>query len=162
MSTEQGRSGESSPISFDIKRVMELLPHRYPFLLVDRVVSCTPNVSIKAYKNVSFNEPFFLGHFPGLPVMPGVLIMEALAQAGALMVLSSADPERVKESIFLFTSMDNVKFRQSVLPGDRLDLECEMTRQKMKLWKMTGKAWVDGKLVAQGELSAALLQRGEM
>lgn len=156
-----GCSGENiGPL--DIKRILECLPHRYPFLLVDRVISIEPGKGIRAYKNVSFNEPFFQGHFPNLPVMPGVLIMEALAQAGGLMVLSGWPQEKIADHLFLFSGMENVKFRQPVRPGDRLDLECELVRQKMLLWKMSARAWVDGKLAAQGELSAAMAARGEM
>ncbi len=148
-------------LSMDIARIMECLPHRYPFLLVDRVTGMVPGESIRGYKNVSFNEPFFQGHFPGLPVMPGVLIMEALAQAGGLMVIADWSKEDIESSIFLFSGMENVRFRQPVRPGDRLDLECVMTRHKLKLWKMTGKALVDGKLAAQGELSAVMMRRGD-
>lgn len=148
--------------SMDIRRILACLPHRYPFLLVDRVVSYVPGKSIIAYKNVSFNEPFFQGHFPDLPVMPGVLIMEALAQTGGLMVIADWPPEKIAGSIFLFSGMDGVKFRQPVRPGDRLDLECSLVRQKLLLWKMSAKAWVDGKLVAQGELSAAMMDREGM
>lgn len=154
-------TGISPCISFDIARIMKLLPHRYPFLMVDRVVSCVPGESIAAYKNVSFNEPFFQGHFPDLPVMPGVMIMEALAQTGGLMVLSDWPQEKIDSHIFLFTGLENVKFRQPVRPGDRLDLECTMIRQKLQIWKMAGKAWVGGKLAAQGELSAAMMRRGD-
>lgn len=149
-------------ISLDIHNIMGMLPHRYPFLLVDRVVSCVPGERIQAYKNVSFNEPFFQGHFPGLPVMPGVLIMEGLAQAGALMVIAGWDKEKIDANLFLFTGMENVKFRQPVRPGDRLDFECAMTRHKLLIWKMTGKAWVDGKLAAQGELAAAMTRRQDV
>jgi 3-hydroxyacyl-[acyl-carrier-protein] dehydratase len=149
-------------ISLDIQRIMDILPHRYPFLLVDRVVSCVPGKNITAYKNVSINEPFFQGHFPGLPVMPGVLIMEALAQVGAIMVVADWPLEKVSESIFLFTGMESVKFRQPVRPGDRLDLECSLTRHKLVLWKISAKAWVDGKLAAQGELSASIMSKGDL
>ena len=159
--TGEQNAAVTGELSMDIARIMECLPHRYPFLLVDRVTNIVPGESIQAYKNVSFNEPFFQGHFPGLPVMPGVLIMEALAQAGGLMVLAGWEKEDVEESIFLFSGMDAVKFRHPVKPGDRLDLECVMTRRKLKIWKMTGKALVNGKLAAQGELSAAMMRRGD-
>jgi len=143
----------------DIRQIMELLPHRYPFLMVDRVVSIVPNKSIVAYKHLSYNEAFFQGHFPGMPVMPGVLIIEALAQAGGLMVLSGLDPEIAKKSIFLFSGIEGVRFRRPVNPGDRLDLHSELIRQKMRLWKMKGVAMVDGVVAAEGELTAAITMR---
>ena len=123
----------------DIRQILELLPHRYPFLLVDRVVDYTPLESIEAYKNVTMNEPFFQGHFPGIPVMPGVLIMEALAQAGGLLVLKSTDMP-LEDKLFLFTGMEKVRFRKPVYPGDKLELKCRLIRHKLKLWKMEGKA----------------------
>lgn len=140
----------------DVNKIMSFLPHRYPFLLVDRVVSLIPNQSVHAYKNVSINEAFFQGHFPGLPVMPGVLIIEALAQASGLMVLSEFDEERLEQSIFLFSGIENAKFRRPVFPGDRLDLHCELTRQKRQLWKMRGTASVDGQIAVQAEMTAAI------
>ncbi|MDL2316154.1 3-hydroxyacyl-ACP dehydratase FabZ [Desulfovibrio sp. OttesenSCG-928-A18] len=146
----------------DIRLIMDFLPHRYPFLLVDRVTRIEPGVFIEAYKCVSFNEPFFLGHFPGLPVMPGVLIVEAMAQAGGLMVLADKGKDFARESVFLFTGMENVRLRKPVLPGDRLELRCELTRQKMRIWKMHGTAHVDGALAAEGELSAAIVPREAM
>ncbi len=152
---------EKNITGFEIKRIMELLPHRYPFLLVDKVVECIPNDSIKAYKNVTFNEPFFQGHFPGLPVMPGVLIVEALAQAGGILVLNGADPSEIGDKLFLFTGIDKVRFRNRVCPGDRLDLHCKLIRHKLALWKMEGQAYVDGKLVAGAELTAAISPRME-
>lgn len=146
----------------NIGRILELLPHRYPFMLVDRVNELVQGKSIKAHKCVSFNEPFFQGHFPGLPVMPGVLIIEALAQAGGLMVMDLLSKEPgYKEKIFLFTGIDKVRFRRTVLPGDRLDLECVLLRHKMRLWKMQGHAYVDGQLVAEAELTAAVTNREE-
>lgn len=160
MSTEANTGENGFPMN--ITQIMGLLPHRYPFLLVDRVVSCLPGERIHAYKNVSINEPFFQGHFPGLPVMPGVLIMEALAQAGGLLVLADWPEEKIADSIFLFSGMENVKFRQPVVPGDRLDLECVLLRKKLQLWKMSGKALVNGKVAAQGELTAAMMPRGEL
>ncbi|MBO4301376.1 MAG: 3-hydroxyacyl-ACP dehydratase FabZ [Desulfovibrio sp.] len=141
----------------DIQRIMNLLPHRYPFLLVDRVVECVPGSHIKAYKNVTFNEPFFQGHFPGVPIMPGVLIVEALAQTGGLLAASGLDS--VENKLFLFTGLDGVKFRRQVVPGDRLDLECGNLRMKLGLCKMEAKAFVDGKVAAQAEITAALADR---
>lgn len=141
---------------------MAHLPHRYPFLLVDRVVDVEPGKSIVAYKNVSMNEPFFQGHFPGLPVMPGVLIMEALAQAGGIMTLCNYSEEERDGKIFLFSSMDKVRFRRPVVPGDRLELRCYTGRQKLRLVKMSGEAFVDGVKVAEGELTAAVTMAGEI
>lgn len=148
-------------LTLDVQRIMDLLPHRYPFLLVDRVVELEPNKIVRAYKNVSINEPFFQGHFPGLPVMPGVLIVEALAQAGGFLVLTAQDNVTVRDSIFLFTGIEKVRFRKPVVPGDRLDLQCELLRRKMQLWKMRGQATVDGVLVAEAELTAAIVPRSD-
>ena len=114
----------------DIQRILRLLPHRYPFLLVDRVVECVAGSHIRAYKNVTFNEPFFQGHFPGAPIMPGVLILEALAQTGGLLAVSGMDS--LDDKLFLFTGLDGVKFRRQVVPGDRLDLECSNLRSARK------------------------------
>ena len=139
---------EQAPITMDIQRILSILPHRYPFLLVDRVVECVPNSHIKAYKNVTVNEPFFQGHFPGAPIMPGVLILEALAQAGGLLAVSGLE-DNLDDKLFLFTGLDGVKFRKQVVPGDRLDLECSNIRMKLKLCKMDARAYVDGKLAAE-------------
>ncbi len=158
-------SEASAPHGMDamkIRRIMDLLPHRYPFLLVDRVTAFFPAEVIEGYKCVSINEPFFQGHFPSLPVMPGVLIVESLAQAGGLLVLAGMDEAQVKDSIFLFTGIEKVRFRKPVVPGDRLDLRCELVRRKLQLWKMRGTAHVDGVLAAEAELTAAIMPRGGM
>ncbi len=147
------------PNSMDIRRIMKMLPHRYPFLMVDRVTSYEEGKSIEAYKCVSFNEPFFQGHFPDLPVMPGVLMVEAMAQAGGLLVLTGATQEILDSSIFLFTGIENVRFRKPVYPGDRLDIHCELVRNKLSLWKMRGTARVDGALAAEAELTAAIVPK---
>jgi 3-hydroxyacyl-[acyl-carrier-protein] dehydratase len=143
--------------SMDIQQILRFLPHRYPFLLVDRVVECVPGSHIRAYKNVSVNEPFFQGHFPGVPVMPGVLVLEALAQAGGL--LAAACLEEVNDKLFLLTGLDGVKFRRRVVPGDRLDLVCENVRVRLKLCKMGARALVDGKLAAEAQITAAIADR---
>lgn len=148
---------ESTPLTMDIARILQLLPHRYPFLLVDRVVECLPGQSIRAYKNVSMNEPFFQGHFPGIPIMPGVLILEALAQSGAL--LAAAEMEDTSGKIFLFTGLDGVKFRRQVVPGDRLDLECFNIHRKLNLCKMDARATVDGRVAATATLTAAMMDK---
>ena len=143
--------------AMDIQRILSILPHRYPFLLVDRVVECVPGSHIKAYKNVSVNEPFFQGHFPGVPIMPGVLILEALAQTGGL--LAAAGMGDLADKLFLFTGLDGVKFRRQVVPGARLDLECSNMRMKLKLCKMEARAFVDGKLAAEARITAAIGDR---
>lgn len=149
----------SIPITCDVREIMDILPHRYPFLLVDRVVEMTPGENIKAYKNVSINEPFFQGHFPGSPVMPGVLILEAMAQAGGVMVVYQLPKEEREKKIFLFTGIEKAKFRHQVVPGDRLDLECHLLRQKLQLWRIAGKAYVNDHVVAEAELSAAIVDK---
>lgn len=140
-----------------IQNILRILPHRYPFLLVDRVTECVPHSHIRAYKNVTFNEPFFQGHFPGAPIMPGVLIMEALAQTGAL--LATADMGNLDDKLFFFTGLDKVKFRRQVTPGDRLDMECDNLHFRLKLCKMEARAFVDGALVAEAHITAAIDDR---
>lgn len=139
--------------SVDIQSIMELLPHRYPFLLVDRVVEYVPDISIRAYKNVTMNEAFFQGHFPGTPIMPGVLIVEAMAQAcGILYLLSNKD--KVQGKLLYFLGMDKVKFRRPVVPGDRLDIEATVLKTGSRAWTFRGEAFVDGKRVAEAEMRA--------
>jgi 3-hydroxyacyl-[acyl-carrier-protein] dehydratase len=144
----------------DIQAIMGMLPHRYPFLLVDRVLEIEPGVRIRAYKNVTFNENFFQGHFPGQPIMPGVLIMEALAQAGGIFVIKSLDIT-AGDKLFLFTGIDAAKFRRPVVPGDQLMLEANVLKHKLNIWKMQGRATVDGQLVAEGVFSAAIVDKGK-
>jgi 3-hydroxyacyl-[acyl-carrier-protein] dehydratase len=146
----------------NIQRILSYLPHRYPFLLVDRVVAFEPLRSIEAYKCVSINEPFFQGHFPGQPVMPGVLIVEAMAQASALLVLAGVEGGVGASTLFLFTGIEKLRFRKPVLPGDRLDLHGELVRRKLRLFKVRCAARVDGALAAEGELTAAVVDREEL
>ena len=149
-------------MELNIEQIKELIPHRYPFLLVDRITECVPGERAVGLKCVSANEPFFQGHFPGVPVMPGVLIIEALAQAGGLLVLHGFDPSETAGKLFLFSGLEKVRFRRPVFPGDRLDLECRLIRHKLKLWKMEGRAYVDGVLAAEAEITAAVTDRGDM
>ena len=136
--------------------IQSVLPHRYPFLLVDRVLEVVPGERAKGFKNVSFNEPFFQGHFPGYPVMPGVLIVEAMAQVGAFAILSM--PEN-KDKLALFTGIDKLRFKKQVVPGDTLLLEMEITKIRGAIGKGHGTATVDGKVVAFGELMFALVEK---
>jgi beta-hydroxyacyl-ACP dehydratase FabZ len=141
----------------DIRGIMDLLPHRYPFLLVDRVVSIESKQKIVAYKNVTINEHFFLGHFPGAPVMPGVLILEALAQAGALLLLGEVEDRGSK--LIYFTGIDEARFRRPVVPGDQLRLSVEVLKLRSRTCKMRGVAEVDGELAAEGVIMSALVER---
>ncbi len=146
-----------------IQEIMKLLPHRYPFLLIDRVTELIPGEKITAYKNVTFNEHFFQGHFPSAPVMPGVLIIEAMAQTGIILVANSFNLNTEKDNIvYLFTGIEKAKFRRPVVPGDRLVLECSNLQHKMQLWKMDAKAYVDGQLVAQATLTASSAKADEI
>ena len=137
----------------NIHEILEHLPHRYPFLLVDRVLDCEPGKSIHAYKNITINEPFFVGHFPHHPVMPGVLIMEALAQTGAVAILSL--PEHRGKTAY-FAGIDKAKFKQMVRPGDTLELETTIIRSKGPVGVGEAIATVNGKLAAKAELTFAL------
>jgi 3-hydroxyacyl-[acyl-carrier-protein] dehydratase len=139
----------------DIKAIMNYLPHRYPFLLVDRVLEIVPGDKIVALKNVTINEPFFQGHFPGTPIMPGVLIIEAMAQTGGVL-FSSEQLKEKQGSLFYFMGMDKVKFRKPVVPGDQIIFEVKIIRQRSKVVKMAGTATVDQKIVAEAELMATI------
>ena len=142
----------------DITKILMALPHRYPFLLVDRVVEVVKGEKIHAYKNISFNEEFFQGHFPGAPVMPGVLQLEALAQAGALLAYEGAPFDPTTKVIYLM-SFDKVKFRKPVVPGDRLDLHVRIERQKGVIWRLAGEGKVDGATVSEAEMMAMIGDR---
>jgi len=138
---------------FNAQEIMRLLPHRYPFLLLDRIVEYEPCRRIVGLKNVTINEPFFTGHFPGHPIMPGVLIIEALAQVGGFLALKAMGSE---EKIAYFAGIDNCKFRRPVKPGDQLRLECTVIAHKGPVWKMHGQATVGGVLAAKADLTASL------
>ena len=144
-----------------VQEIEKLLPHRHPFLLVDRIIELEPNKRVVGVKCVTANEDFFVGHFPGHPVMPGVLILEALAQASAIMALTSMPPEKRAGKVIYFMSIDGAKFRKPVVPGDRLELHCEMLRSKASLMKTRGEAKVDGQVVAEGEFMAMLAAGGK-
>ena len=150
------------PRTLTAAEIEKILPHRYPFALVDKILDYTPGQWARGVKCVTRTEPFFQGHFPGVPVMPGVLIIEALAQAGGLLVLHGFDPSETAGKLFLFSGLEKVRFRRPVFPGDRLDLECRLIRHKLKLWKMEGRAYVDGVLAAEAEITAAVTDRGDM
>ncbi|MBI4791219.1 MAG: 3-hydroxyacyl-ACP dehydratase FabZ [Deltaproteobacteria bacterium] len=139
--------------SYDIVEILKLLPHRYPFVLVDRILEVVPGESITAIKNVTINEPFFQGHFPGEPVMPGVLVMEGMAQAGAILAYLT-DRDKIGKNLVYFAGMDGVRFRKIIIPGDQIRFELNIMKRKSKLFKIAGKAYVDGILAAEAELMA--------
>ncbi len=143
----------------EIRKILDLLPHRYPVLLEARVLEYERQKYIRAVKNVTFNEPQFMGHFPGLPVMPGVLILEAMAQTGGILVAMEMD---VSNKIFMFTGIEKVRFRRPVSPGDQLIMECSDVKHKLKLIRMNARATVDGEIAAEAILTAAVLEKEDM
>ena len=147
-------------ISMDIQRILRLLPHRYPFLLVDRVVECVAGSHIRAYKNVTFNEPFFTGHFPGRPVMPGVLILEALAQAAGLLAFDAMGQVPDENNIYYFVGIDSARFKRPVVPGDQLALEITIDRVRGGIWKFNAVASVDGEVAAEAQLMCTMRHVG--
>ena len=148
----------------DIKQILEYLPHRYPFLLVDRVLSCVPGESIVALKNVTINEPFFQGHFPNYPVMPGVLIIESMAQAAAILTFHSEQAKPDGSSVYFFVGIDNARFKRPVVPGDTLRLEVSILRHVRGIWKFAAKAWVGETMAAESEIMCtvrSIREKGE-
>lgn len=145
---------ESGQDHIDINRILELLPHRYPFILVDRILEYELGKNIVALKNVTINEPFFQGHFPGEPVMPGVLILESMAQVGCVLAYLS-DEENLADKIFYFTGLDGARFRQKVVPGDQLKIKVEIVKRKKQFVKLYSEVFVEDRLVAQSGLMAA-------
>jgi len=139
-----------------IKDIMRCIPHRYPFLLVDRVLEMEPMKRIVTIKNVTINEPFFTGHFPGEPIMPGVLIVEAMAQSWGVLIIGSGGADAAQNLNVRFLGIDNCRFRKPVVPGDQIRFELEALSQKRTIWKFSGKAFVDGGLVAEAELMATM------
>ncbi len=142
--------------SADITRIMKLLPHRYPFLLIDKMIDMDGETSGTAIKNVTINEPFFQGHFPGKPVMPGVLLIEAMAQAAGALVLNHLGEAHAGKLVF-FMSIDKARFRKPVLPGDQVRFHVKLTNKRAPVWKYWAEAHVDGKKVAEAEIGAMLM-----
>ena len=141
-----------SEVIMDIQKIMEFLPHRYPFLLVDRVIEMEGNKRLVGIKNVTINEPFFTGHFPVKPVMPGVLIIEALAQCTGLLAMASQPDEVPENSLYYFVGIDNARFKRTVEPGDQLRMEVEFLKHRRSIWVFTAKATVDGQVAAQADI----------
>ena len=145
----------------DVIEIQKILPHRYPFLLVDKVTNMNEGTNIVAYKNVSISEPVFQGHFPGHPIYPGVMILEGMAQAGGILAFKSAgySPEEMKEKVMYFMSIDKAKFRVPVKPGDKLEYRIKVNKQRKNLVVLGGEAYVDDVLVAQAELKAMIVDK---
>lgn len=141
----------------DVKEIQSLLPHRYPFLIVDRILEMEPGKKAVGIKNITINEPFFMGHFPGNPIMPGVLIVEAMAQVAGIMAFRSG----VEGDTVYFMSIEKAKFRKPVVPGDQIRLEIVTRQQRGNVWKLSGEATVEGKVVAEAEFTAMVLKRDQ-
>jgi beta-hydroxyacyl-ACP dehydratase FabZ len=149
----------SNDSNFDIQWVTSVLPHRYPFLMVDRVLEMEPGKRIVAAKGVTINEPFFQGHFPGHPVMPGVLLIEGMAQAAALLLMHEMSEEERRKKLFYFASIDKAYFRRPVVPGDMVRYEIDVLRRRTRFCRLSGKALVDGEVAAEGICSSAVVDR---
>ncbi len=152
-------AGTGALASADIKRIMELLPHRPPFLMIDRVIDMVPSVSATGIKNVTFNEPQFAGHFPGMPVMPGVLLIEAMAQTAGALVVHSLDITTDGKVVY-FMTIDKARFRSPVQPGDTVLLPVKLLRRRGPVWRYSGEARVNGRLCAEAEFSAMIMDTG--
>jgi len=139
----------------DIHEILKYLPHRYPFILIDRVIDIEMGKSLVALKNVTINEPFFMGHFPGRPVMPGVLILEAMAQAGGVLAYKSTNTLPNSDNLYYFAGIDNARFRRVVEPGDQLRMEVKVLRYKREIWKLEGRAYVGDELACSAEFMSA-------
>ena len=147
---------------YNVVDIQNILPHRYPFLLVDRITELTPGEYIEGLKNVSISEPVFQGHFPGHPIYPGVMIIEGMAQAGGVLAFKSMDnasQEEIQNKVVYFMSIDKAKFRHPVRPGDRLEYRMTVTKHKGPIWVLGGKAYVDDKLVSEAELKAMIVDK---
>jgi UDP-3-O-[3-hydroxymyristoyl] N-acetylglucosamine deacetylase/3-hydroxyacyl-[acyl-carrier-protein] dehydratase len=155
--TKRYREVATKGVVFDTNAIQKILPHRYPFLLIDSILEFEPGKRIVGVKNVTVNEPFFVGHFPGRPVMPGVLIIESMAQTGGILLLK--DDDEVENKLVLFMSINNVKFRRPVMPGDQLILELTMLKARRNTFKMAGKAYVKGDLACEAEMMAGIVDR---
>jgi UDP-3-O-[3-hydroxymyristoyl] N-acetylglucosamine deacetylase/3-hydroxyacyl-[acyl-carrier-protein] dehydratase len=149
----------SGTVALDIAKIMSYLPHRYPFLLVDRIVEVDGDKRIVGIKNVTINEPFFQGHFPGHPIMPGVLIIEAMAQVGGMLLMSRFEGQSIDDKVVYFMSLDAVKFRRPVVPGDQIRFELEMLAFRGRTCRMKGVGYVDGQVVAEAEMMAMVVDR---
>jgi beta-hydroxyacyl-ACP dehydratase FabZ len=142
-----------------IQEIMDTIPHRYPFLLIDKIVEMELGKRVVGLKNVTMNEPFFQGHFPGHPIMPGVLILEAMAQTGGVLALKSVPQDQVKNKVLYFMSIDKAKFRKPVVPGDQLRFEIDVLKQRSNIMSLKAQALVDGTLVAEAELMAMIVDK---
>lgn len=143
----------------DINEILNILPHRYPFLLIDRVTDLKIGESLTAYKNVTYGEQIFQGHFPGHPIYPGVMIIEGMAQAGGVLAFKSTTDEDLSEKVVYFMSIDKAKFRKPVRPGDRLEYKISVIKHKGRIWVLKGEAYIDGVLATEAELQAMIMDR---